>query len=271
MQKNTQAQSVGKFIETSEKPKLNKRVSNIKKRLQVWIVGEFIKLNEKLIFNRRLLKFFKKDLNHEINQVIDVGANCGQSIDMYLELNPNCKIFAFEPNPRLAEDLKQRFSNNPNIQPFQLGISDTAGQKVFYENVFDATSTFEELRMSSTYLKKKSMILGVKPEEIVVGKYPVQVITLSDFINEQCTEPIDVLKIDTEGHEYACLVGLFKSPLRCPVEYIQLEIHYDDMYLNGKNLQELTEILNTNGYELEAKIKHGFGDFEDVVFKRKSS
>jgi len=271
MQKETQAQTVGEFIQVNENPKIYSSVDNIKTKLRVWAVGEFIKLNEKLIFNRRLLNYFKKNLTRKVNWVIDVGANCGQSIELYLELNPNCKIFAFEPNPKLANDLKQRFADSPDIRPFQLGISDTAGQKIFYENIFDATSTFEELRMSSTYLKKKSMILGVKPEEIVVGQYLVQVTTLSDFINEHCTEPIDILKIDTEGHEYACLVGLFKSPLRCPVEYIQLEIHYDDMYLNGKNLQDLTKILNDNGYELEAKIKHGFGDFEDVVFKRKSN
>jgi hypothetical protein len=122
--------------------------------------------------------------------------------------------------------------------------------------------------MTSSYLKLKSRILGVKPEEIVVKSYPVEVTTLSDFINDQCTEPIGILKIDTEGHEYACLSGLFKSQLRLDIEFIQLEIHYDDMYLNGKSLKEITEILNRNGYCLEGKVKHGFGNFEDVVFRK---
>jgi FkbM family methyltransferase len=237
-------------------------------KLQAWIVGEFIKLNEKVIFNRRLLKFYKSILDKKIDFVIDVGANSGQSIDLFFELNPNCKIIAFEPNPKLAQNLKQKFSNNSNVQSFQLGISDTVGQKIFHENVFDATSTFEELKMTSKYLKKKSMILGVKPEKIVVKSYPVEVTTLSDFINSQCTGPIDILKIDTEGHEYACLTGLFKSQLRHDIEFIQLEIHYDDMYINGKSLKELTELLNKNGYDLEGKVKHGFGNFEDVFFRR---
>ena len=203
--------------------------------------------------------------------MLDVGANSGQSIDLFFELNPNCKIIAFEPNPRLAQNLKQKFADNPNVQSFQLGISDTVGEKNFHENIFDATSTFEELEMTSKYLKKKSMILGVKPEEIVVESYPVEVTTLSDFINSHCTEPIDILKIDTEGHEYACLAGLFKSPLKYDIEFIQLEIHYDDMYLNGKSLNEMSEILNKNGFELEAKVKHGFGNFEDVVFRRQNN
>ena len=240
-------------------------------KLQVWIVGEFIKLNEKLIFNRRLLKFYRSKLDKKINFVIDVGANSGQSIDLFLELNPNCKIMAFEPNPRLAQSLKQRYSYNPNIRSFQLGISDTVGQKTFHENIFDATSTFEELKMTSKYLKLKSIILGVKPDEIVVKRYPVEVTTLSDVINDQCTEPICILKIDTEGHEYACLAGLFKSQLRHDVEFIQLELHYDDMYINGKSLKEISEILNKNGFRLEGKVKHGFGNFEDVIFRRSNN
>ena len=130
-------------------------------KLQVWIVGEFIKFNEKLIFNRRLLKFYRRVLDKKINLVLDVGANSGQSIDLFFELNPNCKIIAFEPNPRLAQNLKQKFADNPNVQSFQLGISDTVGEKNFHENIFDATSTFEELEMTSKYLKKKSMILGM--------------------------------------------------------------------------------------------------------------
>jgi len=269
MQKRTQVKTAGEIIQSNGKSTFLAEIVNIKRNLQVWAVAEFIKLNEKLIFNNRLLRFYRNNINKKVNRVIDVGANIGQSIDLFLELNPDCKIYAFEPNPRLAGDLKQRFENHPNIQPFQLGISDEVGQKTFYENIFDATSTFEELRMSSTYLKKKSMILGVKPDEIVVGKYPVQVTTLADFINEYSTEPIDILKIDTEGHEYACLAGLFKSPLNFDVDFIQLEIHYDDMYLNGRTLQELTKLLNDHGYELEAEIKHGFGDFVDVVFKKK--
>jgi hypothetical protein len=81
---------------------------------------------------------------------------------------------------------------------------------------------------------------------------------------------IDVLKIDTEGHELACLHGLFSEPLHHPIEFIQLEVHNDDMYLNSHSFEEITEILEANGYGLAGKIKHGFGDFYDAVFRKKS-
>ena len=108
----------------------------------------------------------------------------------------------------------------------------------------------------------------MKPDEIVKESYPIEVTTISDFINNRLPEKIDILKIDTEGHEYACLTGLFKNKLNCDIEYIQLEQHTDDMYLNRKSPEKIYDILNKNGYEIEAIIKHGFGDLVDLVFRK---
>lgn len=238
------------------------------KKLRIWLLRELIELNERLIFNKRLLKFYKSKIDKKINLVIDVGANTGQSIDLFLKLNSNCKIIAFEPNPRLYQKLKNKYSDNSNIQLFQLGISDEVGQKTFHENIFHSTSTFEELDLTSKYLKRKSVILGVKPDEIVKESYTVEVTTLTDFINNQCSEPIDILKIDTEGHEYSCLIGLFKNQQHYDIKYIQLEKHNDDMYLNGRSFKEISELLNENGFEIEAKIKHGYGDFEEIISRK---
>jgi len=242
--------------------------NKIFKKLMRWLVMKLVMLNEKMIFDKRLIKFYKSNFQNKINVVIDVGANTGQSIDLFLKLNPNCKIISFEPIPSLYQNLKRKYSDKPNIHLFQLGISDVAGQKTFYENIFQCTSTFEELDLTSEYLKTKSKVLGVKPDEIVKESYPIEVTTISDFINNRLTEKIDILKIDTEGHEYACLTGLFKNKLNCDIEYIQLEQHTDDMYLNRKSPDEIYDILNKNGYEIEAIIKHGFGDLVDLVFRK---
>ena len=242
--------------------------NKIFKKLMRWLVMKLAMLNERMIFDKRLIEFYKSNLQNKINFVIDVGANTGQSTDLFLKLNPNCKIIAFEPIPSLYQKLKRKYSDKPNIQLFQLGISDVPGQKTFYENIFQCTSTFEELDLTSEYLKTKSKVLGVEPDEIVKESYPIEVTTISDFINNRLTEKIDILKIDTEGHEYACLTGLFKSKLNCDIEYIQLEQHTDDMYLNRKSPDKIYDILNKNGYEIEAIIKHGFGDLVDLVFRK---
>lgn len=237
------------------------------KKLRFWLITQIIELNEKFIFNRKLLKFYQKKLSGKIHTVIDVGANTGQSIDLFLKLNPDCKIFAIEPNQKLFEGLRRKYSNNHNVQLFQMGISDVVGEKVFHENVLHNASTFEEFDPDSKYLQKKSNILGVRPDEIFKESYPVKVTTLSRFIEKHCKEPIEVLKIDTEGHEYACLTGLFNENQKPPIGYIQVEMHYNDMYINKNSITKLAKILKDHGFETETKISHGFGNFDDVIFK----
>jgi FkbM family methyltransferase len=200
--------------------------------------------------------------------VIDVGANKGQTIDLFLKLNPACAIWAFEPNPSLAMSLRMKYASKKNITIHQLGVSNEDGEKIFHENILNTTSTFEELDMNSKYLKTKSSVLGVKPTEIISQSYPVKVIALANFINQHCKVTIDVLKIDTEGHEYSCLQGLFSEELQVDLLNIQLEQHNDDMYLNAIPFEKITSILKDNKFKIDAKIKHGFGDFDEMIFKK---
>ncbi len=249
----------------------NHKIKHMLKRLRIRLIREFIELNEKLIFNKRLIKFYKSRFNNNINLVIDVGANTGQSIDLFQKLNPNCKIIAFEPNPILFKRLKLKYLNNLNVQLSQLGISEMVGEKIFHENIFHSTSTFEDLNLTSKYLKIKSKILGVNPNEIIKKSYPVKVTTLSNFIENHCKESIDILKIDTEGHEYSCLIGLFNNEQLNDIKYIQFEMHNDDMYLNTKSFKDISELLSKNGFNVDAKIKHGFGDFYELIYRNNSN
>lgn len=240
------------------------------KALRIKIVEKIVEINEKFVFERRLHKFYKTTFNNKINCVIDVGSNKGQTIDFFLKINPGCRIFGFEPNPKLFKKLTDKYSGNKNVKLFKHGISDSDGTKTFHENIFDSTSSFEDLNLNSAYLKKKSSILGVKPENIIKSSYKVDIITLSNFIKNNITEDIDVIKIDTEGHEHACLLGLFKQKFNINIKYLQLENHNDDMYTNRIPFEETKKYLKENNYKLYCKIKHGFGNIEEVIFKHKT-
>jgi len=231
-------------------------------------VRKFIELNEKLIFNRRLLKFYKSEFGSDLKNVIDIGVNVGQTIELFLKINSECSITGFEPNPKLYNWLINKYKHNTNIKLQPEGISDKIGIKVFHENILHSTSTFETLNLESDYLNKKANILGVEKENIISNSYSVDVITLCKYINKNYTKDIDLIKIDTEGHEYYCLLGLFHESLKVKVSYIQIEEHNDDMYLNKKSFSDIKKLLNKNGYETSTRIKHGFGNFHEVIFKK---
>jgi hypothetical protein len=119
-------------------------------------------------------------------------------------------------------------------------------------------------------LEKKAKVLGVTKENIIVANYKVNVIRLVDFLKENPNKEYDVLKIDVEGHELQSLQGLFADEtLILPIRFIQLESHNDDMYLSNNQHQDIEFILNKNGFKKVAEIKHGFGDFNEIIFENK--
>ena len=234
--------------------------------LRIRIITALIHLNEYFIFYRRLRKFYKKQLKTENPVIFDVGSNKGQTIDFFLKLYPNCIIYSFEPNGDLYRRLCKKYKNNSNIILNNCGVSDQSGTLLFKETVTSETSTFEELNYDSDYLKMKSKVLGVKPEQIIKKSYEVEVLSLSNFINSKGIGHIDVLKIDTEGHEYKCLLGLFTNENKANIALIQLEHHNDDMYANKVSGTAITKLLNDNNFCLFSTIKHGFGDFDEVIY-----
>ena len=230
-----------------------------------WTIAQF----EIYFFERKVSALYKKIFQKRALTIIDVGANRGQTIDFFLKLNDKSKLYSFEPNPNLFEELQIKYSTCKNIKLIQKGVSKKIETKTFFENILDESSSFEELNMDSDYLKMKSSILGVKPQNIVKESYPVEVTTLNDFIIRNKILEVDVLKIDTEGHEFECLEGLFNTNNIEDIGIIQFEMHFDDMYLKNRSYEEMKNLLNSNGYFEIKKIKHGFGDFYDYFYSKK--
>jgi hypothetical protein len=59
-----------------------------------------------------------------------------------------------------------------------------------------------------------------------------------------------------------------------PIKFIQLESHNDDMYLHnqqsaGNSQAQIEELLKMNGFYEVARIKHGFGDFYEIIYENK--
>lgn len=234
--------------------------------LRIKLIQTIIQLNELIYFYPRLKRFYLKNIAFSNPVILDVGANKGQTINFFLRLFKDCTIYAFEPNHELFQRLQHKYKANKNVHLFNYGVSDTNGKLLFHESILNETSTFEELNYDSSYLKQKAKLLGVEPAKVIKRSYEVDVITLADFIHEQNIHHIDVLKIDTEGHEFKCLMGLFKTNAKYPIQFIQLEEHNDDMYKNKITEDEMSRLLEQNDFVLFDKIEHGFGDFNELIY-----
>jgi FkbM family methyltransferase len=236
------------------------------------VIISSINLLENVFFYPKLKRYLKRHLG-DSDVIIDVGANRGQSIDIFRTIWATAKIYSFEPNPELFKYLKNKFRCDANIILRNEGVSSATGNKTFYINQLDLTSSFSELNYESEYLKTKGKILGYSVQDIIKQEIHVSVFSLSDFITSEGLEVIDLIKIDTEGHEYECLVGLFSLPKaqrKFHVRYIQIEEHKDDMYLDQVDFEEVNALLEDNGYYLEYNIKHPFGNYFEKIYKYKN-
>jgi FkbM family methyltransferase len=234
--------------------------------LRTKLIQRMIGVNEQLVFYPKLKGFYRGKVT-DASTVIDVGANKGQSIHFFRSIAPRCTMYAFEPNRKLFGRLSARYGNTVTL--VNKGVSDSNGTLSFRENVLDETSTFEELNFDSEYLRKKARVLGVEPSGLIIDTYDVEVTTLSAFLREKAIRHVHVLKVDVEGHELQVLRGLFTDMPDCKVDYIQLESHNDDMYVR-RAAGEIEDLLKHNGYSEAARLRHGFGDFYELIYgKRK--
>ena len=237
--------------------------------LRIKVIQFLIHQIENQFFYPKLRRFYRQKTMDRAPVIIDVGANKGQSIDFFLNLYPNATIHAFEPNTALYLRLVDKYTDHVKIFLYNLGVSSESGSLRFYENVLDETSSFERLNKHSTYLKKKSIVLGTDPDSIVHKEYDVCTTSLADFFAKHEITEVDILKIDVEGHEFQCIKGLMIGSQKFTIKYLQLEEHHDDMYTKLISNNEIEKLLAKHGLILDANIKHPFGNFHELIYANK--
>jgi|GEM_PF-490181 len=128
---------------------------------------------------------------------VDVGAHEGDVLQEMVSLAPKGRHHAFEPLPRLAQALRQRF---PRAKIHQVALSDENGEARFHHVVNSPGY--------SGLLKRDYDRLDPVFEMILVRKA-----RLDDLIEQD--EPVDLIKVDVEGGEYHVLRGGMETLKRC--------------------------------------------------------
>jgi FkbM family methyltransferase len=139
-----------------------------------------------------------KKLARDSRTILDVGANTGIYSLIANSLNPEAKIFAFEPVKRVFEKLEEnRRLNDYDFVPIEKALSNYDGDAVIFDTETEHTY--------SVTVNKNMHAAGNTTIETTIA-----VERLDTFIEKMGIDRIDLMKIDVETHEPEVLEGMGK-------------------------------------------------------------
>lgn len=147
--------------------------------------------------------------------IFDIGANTGVYALIAKTINPNARVYAFEPVKRVFEKLQENILLNKfDITAIDKAVSNNDG----VASIFDSNA---EHVYSVTVNKNMTTDVNAKETKI-------ETITLNSLIKNQELKKVDLIKIDVETHEPEVLEG-FSDYLATFKPVLLIEILTDEI------------------------------------------
>lgn len=188
---------------------------------------------------QRAIKLLKNSKNHSALTIIDVGAFDGETAILFSKAFPNANIMAFEADPLSFKTAKTKTQNQSNIQLHNYALSDRNEKASFYITSNKVSSSLNKINPSEVN------ILDYQNELNITQTLELETRQLDEFTKDK---KIDLLKIDTQGHELKVLGGA-KETLK-NTRFILIEMSNHDMYTKGCHYYDIDEWMRNNGFKL---------------------
>jgi len=179
---------------------------------------------------------------------IDVGANIGYLSAFAMgQVGPDGSVHAFEPVAEYYEALAQLRTLNP-----QYGL---------YANQLACGATKHQAQImvaDCDNIGANTMVAGVLPENAISKRAITDVISLGDYLLENHVRDVSLVKIDTEGYEFAVLKGMESYWRRAghrPVMLVEIAPHVYPAV--GVSLDQLQEFIESYGYCVRDPVRRG--------------
>ena len=229
----------------------------------------FIDSNNK----KKITNFFKKNLNDNPINILDIGAHTGETISLFCNNFSINKILAFEANPYTFAKLEKiinRREYSDKIKLFNCGLGEKKEKKNLTILNESSSSTFNKINKETNYYNRKEKFLSIfkAKSNIIKREILIEILPLSDFQELNSLEKIDILKIDTEGYELNILKGLNPNDFK-KIKYIYFEHHYDLMIQKNYTYRDIKNYLNKNNFYLKFKIKMNFRKTFEYIYENK--
>lgn len=207
-------------------------------------------------------------LHHQIQLLLDVGANIGQYAMATRAEGYQGRIVSFEPLPDAYERLLQRSKSDP--------LWTVHKRCAVGSRLGETEINISQNSVSSSLLPMLQAHASAAPASVYIGKAKTEVITLDSVIDVYRRHGENtLLKIDTQGFEREVLDGLSEH-LRS-IFAVQLELSVVPLYAGQDLYQHFFTFFQEHGFVLWSMVP-GFSDPQtgqllqfDAVFVRSGS
>ena len=214
------------------------------------------------IHQKNIIKALKKE-KLKIEIFFDIGAHKGKYTDLILKEYNIKKAYLFEPQVKMFNFIKEKYKDKNFINVNSQGVSNKTESVSFYINKHNLTSSLKKLNPKNKYLNLKSKLFNTSLDGMIENNLDIKTIKLNEFFLENNILNVDLIKIDTEGHEYEVLAGL-EGKIKF-IKAFLIEFHDDHTYLNYSS-NKIENILLKNNFFLKKKIKFPFTTWEDRLY-----
>lgn len=185
--------------------------------------------------------------------IVDVGGNVGKYSEHFLLKNPSQQMFVFEPHPRTFQELSKNLVSYQQVTLFNQGVSDQKGELELFD--------YEERDGSSHASLYKGVIEDIHGAKAISHK--VETVVLDTVFQNHQIDRIDLLKIDTEGHELNVLHGATHYLTNNLIDVIHIE--FNEMNVVSKTYFKDFHDLLAKNYHLYRLLPNGVLPLNDYI------
>ena len=156
-------------------------------------------LNAGQVYEQDFVMEFLQDVVKSSKTILDIGSHAGSHTVLYKHINPDCKIYCFEPQSEMFKLLEHNISKNSfkDVIAHNKGVANVAIKSSMSKFVLDGDNVGKAIE----YGTGKRFNLGGL--QVGNGGEEIETLTVDSLNLTEC----DYIKIDVEGFEPLVLMG----------------------------------------------------------------
>jgi FkbM family methyltransferase len=227
-------------------------------------------------FNRE--KVIKSLIKKDNPTVFDIGANMGDTLVEFKEWWPKSKVHCFEPQEECWESLENKIKvfgfNDVFINKFAVGDKQVKRAVFYSHDITSGQSGLHKINSDSIDSIDQNNLTSeddaVKYKNRLNHKRTVEIKKLINYMNDESIDHVDMIKIDTQGHEPEVLKGLVDKISK--VDVVITELMFYDFYERSLSFSDIEKYLlpaNIRLFDISHISKNpmnGRTDWVDVIY-----